>query len=346
MVYSVSHYLKRLILAKRTARTITLYGDHLRHYAEFLGVPVGELQNHLTKENLINYAEKIQTLAPSTQQLTLSIVLRFYKVNGVTTFDEIDTAILKPRNYDEPDDKPLTHKMLVRMMDIANPRERAMITMLVSTGMRAGELCAICTGDIEGDIIHIRPEITHQRGRVVYLNAEAREALDVWLGLREAYKGYIDCKYYSRGREGEDNRVFCLSYNSIKRIWLKLYNRVDGEKGKYHAKCTTHSCRKYFRTNAVREMDLDLVEKIMGHEGYLTKAYVRIEDEDARRMFHEGEHALYITKRDERIGKTEIEILKKERGELAGTVTAMQNQIDELARATKAVMKAQKAKGK
>ena len=53
-------------------------------------------------------------------------------------FDELETAILKPRNYDEPDDKPLTRDILQRMMEIANPRERAVIEFLVSTGCGPG----------------------------------------------------------------------------------------------------------------------------------------------------------------------------------------------------------------
>jgi integrase len=315
MVYTVSQYLKRLTLAKRADKTIKLYGEHFRYYAGFLDVPVEDLHNHLTRENLTDYAGHIQSLAPSTQQLSLSILLRYYKMNGITLFDELDTAILKPRNYDEPDDKPLTLDILKKMMDLANPRERAMITVLISTGMRAGELCAITPDDIDNDTIRIRPEITHQRGRTVYLHAEAREALDVWLTLREGYMKQMDHKNYSRGRVGEDTRLFCCSYTSLKRIWLKLYNRVDGEKGKYRARCTTHSCRKYFRTKAAREMDMDLVEKIMGHEGYLTKAYVRIEDEDARKMFHAAEAVLYITRADERKVNTEIERIKRERDE-------------------------------
>ncbi len=208
MVYTVSGYLKRLTLAKRTARTIQLYRERLGYFANFLEVPIDELHNHLTKENLVNYAEHIQDLAPSTRQMVLSIVLRYYKINGVMGFDELETAILKPRNYDEPDDKPLTRDILQRMMEIANPRERAVIEFLVSTGCRAGELCAIRPEDVSEDIVHIRPEVTHQRGRTVYLTSEAREALDVWLTRREDYMLQTDNKYYSRGRTGGIHACF------------------------------------------------------------------------------------------------------------------------------------------
>jgi len=304
--------------------TIKLYESRLRHYADFLEVPVEDLHNHLTKENLIDYAEHIQKKASTTKQTTFSILLRFYKVNGIQAFDELETAILKPRNYDEPDDKPLTLEILQKMMELANPRERAIITMLISTGMRAGELCAIRLDDIDEDLVRIRPEVTHQRGRTVWLNAEAREALDLWLTLRDDYQAAIHNKYYTRTTGLADTRLFCSTYNSMKRIWLKLYDRVDGERGKYRAKCTMHSCRKYFRTNAVHTMDLDLVEMLMGHEGYLTKAYLRIPMDEAREKYHEGEHALYITRVDNRVMSRELEELRQA---TSGKITALENEV-------------------
>lgn len=327
MVYTVSGYLKRLTLAKRTARTIQLYRERLGYFANFLEVPIDELHNHLTKENLVNYAEHIQDLAPSTRQMVLSIVLRYYKINGVMGFDELETAILKPRNYDEPDDKPLTRDILQRMMEIANPRERAVIEFLVSTGCRAGELCAIRPEDVSEDIVHIRPEVTHQRGRTVYLTSEAREALDVWLTRREDYMLQTDNKYYSRGRTGGDTRLFCSSYSGMKKTWLKLFDRVDGSRGKYRAACTMHSCRRYFRTNAVRGMGLDLVEMMMGHEGYLTKSYRRIPQDEARKQFHEGELVLFITVASKR---TEERIVEGVKQEMTKQISAQDRMIEKM----------------
>ena len=86
MVYTVSGYLKRLTLAKRTARTIQLYRERLGYFANFLEVPIDELHNHLTKENLVNYAEHIQDLAPSTREdgpLDRAPVLQDQRCNGL-----------------------------------------------------------------------------------------------------------------------------------------------------------------------------------------------------------------------------------------------------------------------
>ena len=102
-------------------------------------------------------------------------------------------------------------------------------------------------------------------------------------------------------------------------MFKRLYQKIDGEKGAYRGKITPHSMRKYFRTHLVKTCDLDIVEHLMRHTGYLSGSYVRITDEDIRKQFHEGEHVLYLTRADHRIqtGKLdaqtrEIKTLKSE----------------------------------
>jgi hypothetical protein len=106
----------------------------------------------------------------------------------------------------------------------------------------------------------------------------------------------------------------------MNKIFARLYNNVDGEQGKYSAMCTPHSCRKYFRTHAVKTMPLDLVEGIMRHTGYLNSSYVRIPDEERRSQFHAGEPALYITRADHRIQTAAMDALKKDNQELRATL--------------------------
>jgi len=311
-MYSVEQYLNLLALAGRSNKTIDLYRKTLKYYSQFLGIEISDLHNHLEYENLIKYAVSLKRMSPRGRTLSLSIIHRYYKVNKVE-IPELETNVIKQRSPPENDDKPLTLKTLQAMMDIANMRERAVISMLVSTGMRAGELSNLRIEDIDGDTVTIPNEIAKgKRGGKVYLSSEAREYLDHWLQTREEYKKGAGNRHFTKEDYDNDDRLFCASYCSIKRFWVKLYDRIDGERGKYHAKCTLHSTRKYFRTNAVKTMSLDLVEKLMRHEGYLTGSYVRIPEEEARAQFHEGEHALYITRGDYRIKEREIEEMRQE----------------------------------
>jgi hypothetical protein len=58
-------------------------------------------------------------------------------------------------------------------------------------------------------------------------------------------------------------------------------------------------------------MDLDIVERLMRHSGYLSSSYVRLTDEQVREAFHAGESALYITRADHRIQGSELAFLRE-----------------------------------
>jgi integrase len=251
-------------------------------------------------------------------------------------FDEMELNIVKKKSTEDPDDKPIETETLQKMMDQGDPHSRAIIIFLISTGCRAGETSKILLSDVKSDVVTIRNEIAKGgHGGKVYLTSEAREYLDVWLKDRDRYieeankmakklfttqSGLLHGERKSTGipiaRPEKDNRLFACSYTTINKIFSRLYNQVDGEKGKYGAMCSPHSCRKYFRTNAVKIMSLDLVEGLLRHTGYLNSVYVRMTEEKKRSQFHAGEAALYITRADHRIQTGELDSLKRENEEL------------------------------
>jgi len=322
-MYSVPQYLNMLKLAKRSPKTIEEYRSVLGTFARFVGVPVGDLHTHLLPENLINYAAARVDKSERGNRVQFGIIQRFYKLNGVK-FGELETAVLKPQRVDDQDDKPLELETLQKMMDLGDVHAKAILSTLISTGMRAGECTKLLLSDVDGDTIRIRNEIAKgRRGGTVYLTKEAKEYLDLWLKDRNRYLTRAKTKQYARGTVEEDTRLFGVSYPTIRHIFSRLYDKVDGERGKYWSRCTIHSCRKYFRTHAVQTIPLDAVEKIMRHTGYLTRSYVRISDDVARRMFHDGEHVLYITRRDHRLAQNTLEILQRENKELTEKVAAL-----------------------
>jgi hypothetical protein len=158
-------------------------------------------------------------------------------------------------------------------------------------------------------------------GGFVFLNREAREYLTIWLGVRDEHIVFADTrvrKLHKKDKSGitrpvGDQRIFAITYSSMQRKFNILYKKVDADsRGRYGYNVTLHSTRAYFRTNAVKTMSIDLVEKIMRHSGYLGQ-YIKIADME--KQYHDGEHALYI--RGERhIDAGEIDSLRKTNEEL------------------------------
>jgi len=296
-----------LRLAKRAPGTIKLYEKVFRHYAAFLDVPITEIHNHLLPENLIRYSESRPGKSTRTTKVYLSVLHRFMEINGVR-FDPLELNIVKARGIEELDDKPLELAILQKMMDLTSVHGKAILSTLISTGMRRKECSLLLLSDLKGDTITIRNEIAKGgRGGTVYLTAEAREFMDIWLRERDDYIRQVKKKRFSEYRPNDDQRLFACGDCTMRDIFHRLYMKVDGERGKYRDRCTLHSCRRYFRTHAVKTMPLDLVEKILRHTGYLTSSYVRISDDEARKTFHDGESALYITRHDHRVTEKALE---------------------------------------
>jgi len=345
-MYTVDEYLEMMAAADRAPGTIRLYRTIFTSFARFLGVPVSEIHDHLLPENLIKYAGSQKGYSGNTVRERLAILRAYYNENGIE-FAGLKAKVLNAKRHTEPDDKPLELETLQKMMDITDARGRAFISVMVSTGMRGGECAQLKINDWDGkDTITIPGAIAKNgHGGKVYLNAEAQEFLNIWMRNRDEFirLASIHTEVFTRhgispARDSNDNRLFASGYNGLNAMFRRLYRAVDGERGRYRGKITPHSCRKYFRTHAVKTMDLDMVEHLMRHTGYLSSSYVRLSDEDIRTAFHAGEHALYITRVDHRTNEQKIIAIRAEQEDQIASqnreIEKMQKEIAMLLRAS------------
>lgn len=328
--YTVPQYLGMLEKANRSPKTITGYKKIFQMYGKFLGVPLDEIHNHLSVGNLLEFSDSRKGMSPQGTKTALSVLHRYFHLNGVE-FDELEFNVMNKKVVKEHNDKPLTLESLQKMMDLTDAHGRSLLSFLVSTGCRAGELTQLLLSDIgrmdgetfvpdiSGDVINIRNEIAKAgHGGHVFLTSEAREFLTLWLKERADYLAIADkrmeglVKAGAHRRQDNDNRIFGTTYTSLHKWFTRLYEKVDGEQGKYHNSCTLHSCRKYFRTTAARTMHPDLVTNLMRQTGYLDNTYVRMPVVDKMREFHDGEAGLYLTRADHRVQSGELATMRRE----------------------------------
>lgn len=336
-MYSVEDYLTMMETADRAPGTIRSYRGIFESFARFLGVPLNEVHNHLSAQNLIKYAGSLKGYSGQTVRQRLAILRAYFIENGVE-FGGMQAKVLNARRRTEPEDKVLTLETLQKMMDITDERGRAFITVMVSTGMRAGEAAQLKLSDVKGDTITIPGSIAKNgRGGKVYLTAEAREYLDIWLKNRDEFIRLADIhsEVFSKAgiapARGPDDRLFASGYTALNAMFKRLYRKVDGEKGHYRGKITPHSMRKYFRTQATQGgLHIDIVERLMRHSGYLSSSYVRLTDEKIRQEFHEHESSLYITRADHRIQGSKLDALRRENAALQERLKLVEKQQQEL----------------
>ncbi len=142
-------------------------------------------------------------------------------------------------------------------------RDKAIMELLYSTGIRVAELVSRRIGDLDfaSEVLTVRGK--GNKERLVPVGSPAKEAVSAWLVQREQ----IIFERASRGRELETEALFLngrggrLTARSVERL-VKAY----GERAGINQAVTPHALRHSFATHLL-EMGADLrsVQELLGH---------------------------------------------------------------------------------
>jgi integrase/recombinase XerD len=166
-----------------------------------------------------------------------------------------------PRAMD-PDDV----KGLLRVID--HVRDRAMIMVLLRTGMRIGELLNTLVEDVnlKERRIEIYEADKTRSGRVVYLSDDAIKALKAWYKDRDVDKEYV---FYAQGRH-------TMTYTAARMMFIKYLQKA----GLSHKGYSLHCLRHTFATELLNAgMRIECLQQLLGHSSIeMTRRYARLTD--------------------------------------------------------------------
>lgn len=169
---------------------------------------------------------------------------------------------------------------------IENPRDLAMITVLLRTGMRIGELLSTTLQDIhfKDRRIDIYEGEKNRLGRVVYLSDDAMSALKVWIEMRDAQKAFL---FYARGRN-------TMSYSTSHLIFERCLEKA----GLAHKGYSLHALRHTFASELLNAgMRIECLQPLMGHTSLdVTRRYARLTDKTREEEYF---RAMTIIEREE-----------------------------------------------
>lgn len=247
----------------------------------------------------------IQTLKKNTQNyymIALRSFLKYLAKNQIKSLtpDMIELAKVGQRQIDL-----ITPEELRRLLsapdgdDLTSLRDKAILELLFSTGLRVAELCSLSREmDLSADEFSIRGK--GEKIRVVFLSDEAKKSLKKYLDNRKdmgdamfveisarkskiSLKNLDDAKNIKKGEKNDkDAGDVPLTSRSIQRIVKRLAIKAGISK-----KVTPHTLRHCFATDLLGNgADIRSVQMLLGHANIgTTQIYTHVTDSELKRVY-------------------------------------------------------------
>ena len=276
----------------RSVKTVENYDRYLSRFIEFSKIKapkditdrkVQEFRLWLNRQPGTAGAGTMKKRTQNYYLIALRAFLKYLQRQGVTSLspERIELAKVADRSLDL-----ITIAELERLMkapdqsDLRGLRDKAILELLFSTGLRVSELTALDTDiDLTRDELSVRGK--GDKVRVVFLSPEAKRAVTAYLKARKDMEEPLFVDY---GRGSKTPRR--LTPRSVERL-VKQYAIKAG----ITKKVTPHVIRHSFATDLLENgADLRSVQALLGHANIATtQVYTHVTDKhlrDIHKTFH------------------------------------------------------------
>lgn len=286
----------------RSVRTITNYDHYLTRFLEYVKYDdpkriserdVREYRLWLNRQPGTKVGRVTESLKRRTQNYHLIALRAFLKYLRRKDIESLNPERIELAKVPERELDLISSQELNRLLDSpdrsneAGLRDRAILELLFSTGLRVSELCALSQEDVDLSRDEFSVRGKGDKVRVVFLSDAAKSAIREYLKARKDFDGAMFIQY-GKNTEGvkEKNGDLRLTPRSIQRI-IKRYATLAG----ITRKVTPHKLRHSFATDLLSNgADLRSVQALLGHANIATtQIYTHVTDKhlrDIHKKFH------------------------------------------------------------
>ena len=291
-------FLENLELSKgRSALTVRNYEFYLRRFIDWADDPDPKNITQDTIHRYRLYLNRLEdphrgALKKNTQNyhlIALRSFLKYLARNDIKTLssEKIELAKQGTREVSFLDQADL--ERLMHAPDIADTaplvklRDRAILRMLFSTGLRVSELASLKRDQVslERDELTIRGK--GDKLRIVFVSGQARSVLREYLDARQDTCPFLFIRHdRGRGRKNPED-VGALTPRSIERL-VHQYSLIAG----ITKKISPHTLRHSFATDLLMNgADLRSVQSLLGHSSITTtQIYTHITNQQLKEVFN------------------------------------------------------------
>jgi site-specific recombinase XerD len=277
----------------RSVKTVENYDHYLKKFISFAKIKdpaditdnmLREFRLWLNRQSTGNNKYTGTTLKKKTQNYYLIALRAFFKYLAkkkikTVSPEQIELAKVGERHLDL-----ISGSELERLLDapkgddLKSLRDRAILQLLFSTGLRVSELCSL-SQEMDWSASEFTVRGKGDKVRVVFLSDEAKEAVRRYLKKRTDMSDALFVKV--SGRECAKDEELRLTPRSVERI-VKFYAIKAG----ISKKVTPHVIRHSFATDLLRNgADLRSVQMLLGHANIgTTQIYTHITDSELKKV--------------------------------------------------------------
>lgn len=277
----------------RSIKTVENYDRYLERFFAFAKVKkvselteeqIREFRLHLNRQAGTKVGGRMEPMKRRTQNyylIALRAFLKFLRKRGIEALspERIELAKVPERSLDLI--SPTELKRLMKAPDLKTlegKRDKAILDLLFSTGLRISELCGLSIDDVDltRDEFSVRGK--GEKVRVVFLSETAKDSLRDYLKAR---KDLDDALFVRYGRKANDGGEPRLQPRAVQRL-LKHYAAQAG----ITRKVTPHVIRHSFATDLLSNgADLRSVQALLGHAHIgTTQVYTHVIDKHLREV--------------------------------------------------------------
>lgn len=271
----------------RALNTVRNYDHYLTQFFAFANIKsptditenvIREFRLHLNRSKGVKVKGQSQgTMKKATQNYYLIALRSFLKYLKKRNISSVAPDVIELAKTGSRDIDPLSASELNRFLDAAkdNLRDKAMLELFFSTGLRLSELCSLNRDiDLTKDEFSIRGK--GDKVRVVFISDRAKSALRDYLNSRKdmAEPLFVNESF----RTTADARI---TPRSVQRI-VKTYATKAG----IYKKVTPHVLRHSFATDLLSNgADMRSVQMMLGHANIATtQVYTHVTDKQLREV--------------------------------------------------------------
>jgi site-specific recombinase XerD len=266
-------YMTRFIAETKVKTAEDITKDVVRDYRMWLN-------RQLTGKNKANKGETLKKRTQNHHLIALRAFLKFLAKQDIKALssEHIELAKVGERQLDL-----ISREELKRLLnapdgsDLKSLRDKAVLELFFSTGLRAAELCSL-TRDIDFDADSFSIRGKGEKIRVVFISDEARKAVKRYLAKRTDVD---DALFVRMNRKSAKQGDLAIDKRSIERIVKEAAIKAGISK-----KVTPHVIRHCFATDLLGNgADLRAVQLLLGHANIsTTQIYTHVTDSELQRV--------------------------------------------------------------